>query len=48
MNNYDLEDARADGYRAYTDGLKVEDNPYTDDALFEAWKEGYYDAAWDD
>jgi hypothetical protein len=43
--------AYEEGKNAYYDGKKPEDNPYTgidQDYEFDAWKEGYYNAAWDD
>ena len=39
------------GYRSYQDGFSIENNPYdpwNEEQLWEAWKEGYYDAGWDD
>jgi hypothetical protein len=43
--------AYQEGKDAYSSGMKDEDNPYTgvdEDHQWEAWKEGYYNAAWDD
>lgn len=41
-----------EGYNAYLNGAKVEDNPYSTDVeeeeFHEQWKDGYYDAGWDD
>jgi hypothetical protein len=47
----DVSQARRDGYRAYMDGLKTVDNPYdswAEEELWQAWLEGWHDAAWDD
>lgn len=42
-------DAYWEGYRAYQDGKSTDHNPYdSDETQYEDWKEGYYDAAWDD
>jgi ribosome modulation factor len=46
-----LDQAQKDGYQAYFDGLKRDDNPYDNDDewdLNRAWLEGYSDAALDD
>lgn len=42
--------ANREGYQAYLNGLKQSDNPYglSEDFLFDAWKEGYYQAVDDD
>ena len=43
-------DAYLEGYRAYQDDLKLEDNPYdscNQENEWEEWREGYYDAGWD-
>jgi len=43
--------AYQEGKDAYYDGKKSEDNPYNgldENYEFYAWKEGYYNAAWDD
>ena len=48
------EEARREGYRAYQDGLKREDNPYghyvdgRDDHKADSWAQGHSDAGWDD
>lgn len=48
----EVEDVRREGYRAYLDGKVASDNPYndvrSDYKLYEAWKQGYTDAQWDD
>jgi len=47
MNIYD---AYWEGYDAYKDDKSVEDNPYCatlEEKCWQAWKDGYYDAAWD-
>lgn len=44
-------DAYWEGYRAYQDGASIDDNPYDTDGMYEFWinwKEGFYDAGWDD
>ena len=44
-----VDQAYEEGKKAYYDGLTSEDNPYTgvdQDHEFDAWKEGYYNAAW--
>lgn len=43
--------AHQEGRDAYFAGKKSEDNPYNgidDDYEYDAWKEGYYNAAWDE
>ena len=38
-----------EGYNAYLDGLTKDDNPYcSDEAEWEEWLEGYYEAGFDD
>jgi len=42
--------AYEEGKKAFYDGKSSSDNPYTgvnEDHQWEAWKEGYYNAAWD-
>ena len=46
-----VDKAYEEGKMAYHDGLSSESNPYNgvdEDHEFEAWKEGYYNAQWDD
>ena len=46
-----VDEAYEEGKQAYKDGKNTEDNPYNgvnEDYQFDAWKEGYYNAAWDD
>lgn len=54
-NEFDnmIRDARYEGYMAFKNGLDLHANPYNTvseeaDKLYDAWVEGYYDAAWDD
>lgn len=45
-----VDQAYQEGKDAFYDGKKSEDNPYMgvdEDYQWEAWKEGYYNAAWD-
>ena len=45
-----VDQAYEEGKKAYYNDLKSEDNPYTgvdQDYEFDAWKEGYYNAARD-
>lgn len=50
----EAEQARKEGYRAYQDGKKRTDNPYSyyadgrDDHKADAWADGHSDAGWDD
>lgn len=42
--------AWGDGYNAYQEFASVRENPYdpnTEEELFEAWKDGWYQAAYD-
>lgn len=45
-------DAYWEGYRAYQDGASIDDNPYSPEGrmceFWFDWKEGFYDAGWDD
>ena len=44
-------EARRDGYQAYMDGLRTQDNPHdscAEEELWQAWLDGWHDAAWDD
>lgn len=42
-------DAYWEGYQCYQNGGSLGDNPYySEDTKWLEWKEGYYDAAWDD
>jgi hypothetical protein len=46
-----LKMAREDGYQAYQDGLTQDDNPHDNGDGWEqqeAWREGFYEAGWDD
>lgn len=43
-----LKEIRREGYWAYLDGKSRYDNPYTEDWYYDAWQEGFDDAAWDD
>jgi ribosome modulation factor len=46
-----VDQAYQEGKDAYFDGKKSENNPYTgvdEDHQWEAWNEGYNNAAWDD
>ena len=46
-----VDQAYEEGKQAYKDGKNTEDNPYNgvnEDYQYDAWKEGYYNAAWDD
>ena len=46
-----LIEASRKGYRAYIDGFDMDDNPYNNNDEWDyhvRWKEGYYNAAWDD
>jgi len=47
----DEENAFWEGYSCYQNNGSVDDCPYTsveEENLWEAWKEGFYAAAWDD
>lgn len=50
-NSEQLSQVREEGYLHYLeDNSNVNNNPYNNDEewpLHEAWKDGYYDAAWD-
>ena len=44
-------EARRDGYQAYVKGLSTQDNPHdscAEEELWQAWLDGWHDAAWDD
>lgn len=42
-------EAYKEGYNAYCNDLTIVDNPYFSDMQeWEDWKNGWYDAAWDD
>lgn len=46
-----LIEASREGYRAYIDGFGMEENPYNTNSEWDfhvEWKEGYYNAAWED
>jgi ribosome modulation factor len=46
-----VEQAYQEGKDAYFNGKNTQDNPYTginENHQWEAWKEGYYNAAWND
>lgn len=46
-----VDQAYLEGKDAFYDGKTSEDNPYTgvdEEHQWEAWKEGYYNASWDD
>ena len=39
-----------EGYQAYFNNRKLDDNPYNTDEEYEkwqSWKDGWYEAAWD-
>lgn len=45
------QDAWQDGYRAYCNHLSQDLNPFNNNdewELYKAWRDGWYDAAWDD
>ena len=51
MNLYNSSEAREvywEGFHAYLAGYSLNSNPYTDEAQYEQWKNGWYDAADDD
>jgi len=54
MRSQSEEDAYWEGYKAYLNDYSgsFAENPYNtwgeQEPLHEAWKEGYYDAGWDD
>lgn len=46
-----IREAYEEGYRAYMQGENSDDNPYTGSdeyVLYQAWREGFADAGWDD
>jgi ribosome modulation factor len=46
-----VDQAYQEGKDAYFNGKNTQDNPYTginENHQWEAWKEGYYNAAWND